>query len=353
MANDEHLLIIKQGSDAWNAWRRLNPDEKPDLTGITLSGKQAGNLRLAHVDLSFATMKDTNLRGCDVWNAVLNFADMSGANLSRAFFGRAKMYCANMSGTNMQFARFMGSDLSSANFSHARICNSSFIDCDLNGADFSHAWIKSSAFANVDLSGVKGLETVRFCGPSSLGIDSIYKSSGFIPTAFMRGCGVPEDFVQQVPSMVFSSALLDAVYICHHPLDRVFAEKLFGDLQARGIRCWLLPGDDDKSPMTKSAQFEDMAGLRDRLLVVCSRSSLIDKTVLREMNHALFAEIQDKRKILCCITRDDYMQGDWSHPRKADVIAKTVSDFRHWEKPESYERALGKVLIVLREKAAE
>src|SRR5438552_709973 len=52
MADDEHLSIMRQGADAWNAWRRLNPAIKPDLTGMSLSGKQAGNLRLAHADLS-------------------------------------------------------------------------------------------------------------------------------------------------------------------------------------------------------------------------------------------------------------------------------------------------------------
>lgn len=347
MADDEHLQIIKQGADAWNAWRRLNPNVKPDLTGISLSGKQASNLRLAHADLSFATMKKANLRGCDVWRAVLNFSDMSGANLSRAFFGKTNMYCSNLSGASINFARFIGSDLSSANFSGARIVNTSFTDTDLTGADFTQAWIRSSAFTNVDLSRAKGLESVRFFGPSSLGIDSIYRSNGCIPTAFLRGCGVPEDFVQQIPSFAYAGMQQNACYICHHPLDRVFSEKLHNDLQSVGIRCWLLPNDDD-SPLTQATQFEEIAGHRDKLLVVCSKHSLMDKTVMRELNHSLFAETQEKRNILLCITRDEYVLKDWNHPRKEDILHKTVSNFQHWEKPESYERALGKVVRAIK-----
>jgi len=347
MADEEHLKIMRQGSEAWNVWRRLNPAIKPDLTGISLSGKQAGNLRLAHADLSFATMKKANLRGSDIWRTVLNFADMTGANLSRAFFGRANMYCANLSETNIDFARFIGTDLNGANFSRARVQNTAFIDSDLNGADFSDAWIRATSFANVDLSGVKGLETVHFYGPSSLGIDSIYKSGGSIPTAFLRGCGVPEDFIQQMPSFAYTGPLQNACYICHHALDRVFSEKLHNDLQAQGIRCWLLPEDSD-SPLSKSTQYEEIAGYHDKLLVVCSKNSLVCNAVLRELNHVLHIETAEKRNLLVCITRDEHLLKTFTHARKDDILRKTVSNFQHWEKPESYERALGKVVRALK-----
>ena len=38
MANDEHVAMLKQGVDAWNAWRRENPHIRPDLLGADLSG---------------------------------------------------------------------------------------------------------------------------------------------------------------------------------------------------------------------------------------------------------------------------------------------------------------------------
>jgi hypothetical protein len=38
MANDEHVALLKQGVDAWNAWRRYNPDIRPDLSEANLSG---------------------------------------------------------------------------------------------------------------------------------------------------------------------------------------------------------------------------------------------------------------------------------------------------------------------------
>jgi hypothetical protein len=33
MANEEHVALLKQGVDAWNAWRRGDPDVLPALSG--------------------------------------------------------------------------------------------------------------------------------------------------------------------------------------------------------------------------------------------------------------------------------------------------------------------------------
>ena len=38
MANDEHVALLKKGVAAWNAWRKENPDIRPDLSQANLSG---------------------------------------------------------------------------------------------------------------------------------------------------------------------------------------------------------------------------------------------------------------------------------------------------------------------------
>ena len=38
MANEEHLQILKQGGEAWNQWRRDNPEIRPNLRGAYLIG---------------------------------------------------------------------------------------------------------------------------------------------------------------------------------------------------------------------------------------------------------------------------------------------------------------------------
>lgn len=51
MANEEHLARLMQGVEAWNAWRKANPELRPNLRGTDLT---AANL--SHADLSFADL---------------------------------------------------------------------------------------------------------------------------------------------------------------------------------------------------------------------------------------------------------------------------------------------------------
>jgi len=37
MANEEHLKILRQGVEAWNKWRKANPNIQPDLGRADLS----------------------------------------------------------------------------------------------------------------------------------------------------------------------------------------------------------------------------------------------------------------------------------------------------------------------------
>ena len=63
MANEEHVARLKQGVDAWNAWRREPPDARPDLHGADLHG---ADLRGAH--LMLANLSGAILRGAaSVW----------------------------------------------------------------------------------------------------------------------------------------------------------------------------------------------------------------------------------------------------------------------------------------------
>jgi hypothetical protein len=36
MANDEHVALLKKGVDAWNEWRKENPEIQPDLSDANL-----------------------------------------------------------------------------------------------------------------------------------------------------------------------------------------------------------------------------------------------------------------------------------------------------------------------------
>ena len=73
MANQEHLDILRQGVDAWNAWRAEEPSVVPDLTEAELSGADLSGADLSGADLSWA-----NLSGADLCRADLSGAVLSG-----------------------------------------------------------------------------------------------------------------------------------------------------------------------------------------------------------------------------------------------------------------------------------
>lgn len=124
MANLQHVAILKQGTQAWNAWRQQNPTITPDLSkgslqGANLSGADLSkanlseadlrsvNLGKAHLpyfiahtpppphepvfdweyalaDLSNVDLSNTNLSGCDFRNSDVNGANLTGVNLTGA-----------------------------------------------------------------------------------------------------------------------------------------------------------------------------------------------------------------------------------------------------------------------------
>jgi uncharacterized protein YjbI with pentapeptide repeats len=75
MVNEEHLAILWQGVDVWDAWREANPEVRPDIIGAKLV-----QLNLSRVDLSDA----------DLSRAELNEADLTEANLTEAGLIEAK-----------------------------------------------------------------------------------------------------------------------------------------------------------------------------------------------------------------------------------------------------------------------
>ena len=128
--------------------------------------------------------------------------------------------------------------------------------------------------SDVDLSGAKGLETVEHGGPSTIGIDTIYKSRGKIPEVFLRGCGVPDEFIAYIGSMVGRPIEFYSCFISYSTHDQEFAERLHADLQAKGVRCWFAP-HDIKGGRKIHEQIDEAIRLHDRLLLILSEHSMI------------------------------------------------------------------------------
>ena len=93
MANNEQMDLLKQGAQAWNAWRAEQSGASVDLSGGALRG-----LDLQGADLSGADLKCADLRGANLSSANLTRAHLESANLFKAVFNGANLDEADLSG---------------------------------------------------------------------------------------------------------------------------------------------------------------------------------------------------------------------------------------------------------------
>jgi len=309
MANEEHLNLLKQGVEVWNKWRKDNSYIRPDLEGAHLDGAEllfanlrGANLRgatLANANLRGANLADANLVGANLIDASFVRADLEGADLSRANlvaanfsgdFTRRMAFIREDMGANVRRANLSDADLEEADFSmanleDANLKGASLVDSILNqtnfnraivnGAIFYGASIQSISLSNVDLSTARGLERVMHLGPSSIGIDTLYKSGGKIPVEFLRGCGVPEELITFADSLIGAQQAIQfySCFISYSTKDDEFARRLYSRMRDEKLRVWFAR-EEMKGGELLREQIEKAIQLHDRLLIILSEESM-------------------------------------------------------------------------------
>ena len=245
------------------------------------------------------------------------------------------------------FIDFSEVDLSDAILSDADLRAAVLRATVLNGTDLGRAIVRWTVFGDIDLSMAKGLETMEHEGPSTIGIDTIYRSKGAIPKVFLRNAGVPDTFLTYMHSLVGQPFEYFSCFISHSSKDKRFCDRLYTDLQANHVRSWYFPKDASWGELVWG-EIDRSINVYDKLIVVCSKHSLQSIPVQREIERALSREDHEHKNILFPIRIDNHLFECWEHPRKADVVAKVVGDFRGWSRSVAkYDAALKKLLSAL------
>ena len=289
MADQKQLdRLLEEGVQAWNEWRAENLGVELNLRGAFCS--------------------DADLTGADLRNAILIEAEFHNAILTDAILTGAKLFATN-----------------------------------LTNADLSGASLWSTVFGDVDLSTVKGLETVNHHGPSIIGIDTVYRSRGMIPEVFLKGAGVPDSFIEYMSTLVGSHINYSSCFISYSSKDLAFAERLYADLQSKGVRCWFAPHDmrigDEIRP-----RIDESIRVHDKLLLVLSENSITSTWVKKEVETTFEKEAQQNKSVLFPIRLDESVMHTpqaWA----ADIRRmRHIGDFNHWKDHDQYQKAFTRLL---------
>ncbi len=366
-----------------------------DLTGANLSGLDLREARLMLVKLngadlrgvdlqdaylSWADLRGANLRGSDLRNANFSGARLSGAtfrradirnasfieaNLKEVSFVQAKLQDAKFDWASLFDATFYDADLTKAslrgvdlckadlrrtNLSEALLVNTDFSGADVTEANFTAAWCGATVFANLDLSTVKGLDTIRHISPSTIGVDTLFRSKDHLPIDFLHGCGVSGEMMKNlnlIPLIKY-----DDCYLIFSHRDAGFAYPLCEILQNEGIRCWLDEHDTVMRYEVRNA-INDAIRQTEKILLCCSTASLGNEWIEPLISEILAweAEYQQKNKtnhpVFYLLDLDGYLY-DGYQGSSAEILRKRlVIQCHQWEYDAEFHQSVQWILELL------
>ena len=200
-------------------------------------------------------------------------------------------------------------------------------------------------FADVDVAEAKGLDSVKHLSPSIIGINTLFRSRGKIPEAFLRGCGVPDALIKHLPSLISSMNPIQfySCFISYSHKDEEFAARLHSALQGKGVRCWYAPHDLSIRAKIRPA-IDSSIRVYDKLLLVLSEHSVNSQWVEQEVETALLRERETNALVLFPVRLDDAafsVKAGWP---ALVTNTRNIGDFRKWKEPDMFEATFGRLL---------
>lgn len=349
MANPDHLEILRLGVEKWNLWRKQQPNVEIDLTRADLEDGRLTDIDFHGVNLKRATLRGANLAG----------SDLAWANLIHTNLSEASLVSANLSDAYFIDTDLHRADLTDADLKRAQLTEVNFSSAVLNGTDFTKALVSRLRLCEIDLSQARGLGEVKHARGSSIDLATLQMSKGSIPDSFLKGVGLTDQFIAYWASLTGHAIEFHSTFISHSTRDQAFAERLYTDLQAAGVRCWFAPHDIQGGRKIHE-QIDEAIRVYDKLLLILSYDSMNSAWVRTEVANARAREVHQKRQMLFPISLVPFSEivtwnlfdADTGIDSAREIRQYFIPDFSDWKHHDSYKKVFDRLLRDLQAKSS-
>jgi hypothetical protein len=334
--------LYDQGITAWNNWRQANPTAWPDLRELSASRLDLRNIDFENANLLGAQFRQACLDGANLRTANLKDTNFTGASLQRADLREANLHNSNLRRSDLRGALLIDVNMNSV---------------DLESARLDYAVMGGTSLGLTSLAGAEGWERIfhRPQQQSSIDLATIRETVPKLDSLRLRYLGL------MLPRMGVPSRFLDfyleqesvrprwsSCFVSFSSDDSMFVSRLVDNMEREEIPNFLAPRHSVAGEGVLR-EIEANIALHDRLLVVCSKSSMASNWVKAEIEFALKKEHDTGgERMILPVDLDGYIfeHGD-GFPMK-ELIEQVVIDFADWNSDSRFDASMDSLLSSLR-----
>lgn len=133
MVNVKHQDVLDKGVEAWNQWRKENPNIQPDLSRSDLTGKKLDEADFTKVNFNGTRFYETSLYRVSFSESDLTNADLTGVNLFSSTLTRTILNKTILKRAYIRGVSFTESTLIDTDFTFAHLVETDFSKSTLEG----------------------------------------------------------------------------------------------------------------------------------------------------------------------------------------------------------------------------
>jgi hypothetical protein len=154
---------------------------------------------------------------------------------------------------------------------------------------------------------------------------------------------LPDTFIDYIPSLFNQPLQFYSCFISYSSRDQEFAERLYADLQNKGVRCWYAPED---LPIGAKIRVGIDEAIRryDKLLLILSDASVNSQWVEQEVESALENEREGNKLVLFPVRIDSAVMDSREGWTRLIKNTRNIGDFSNWKDYDAYQKGLERLV---------